>query len=211
MPDSVWQLRRARPFGDPSRLTEAALREALFQRVERYLRDSIAQLDQGALLAAVEAATPGDTVARVMAAAPTASLDQDAWSEALLRGAAVKQEAIKLAGGLLSSGEAAGLLGVSVAAVKQRQRRGNLLAVPTANGEWGYPARQFAADGKVRGGLPAVIAAFPAGTSPWIVLSFLVNPVPGAETGLAFDALDDRDSVATLVRVARTYGEQGAA
>ncbi|HYH80338.1 MAG TPA: hypothetical protein VEX86_11090 [Longimicrobium sp.] len=187
------------------------MREALFQRVEGYLRDSIARLDWTSLLAAVEARTPGDTVARVIAAAPTASIEDDPWSEALLRGAAIKQEAIRIAGGLLSSGEAAALLGVSVAAVKQRQRRGKLLGVATSNGEWGYPARQFGEDGKVREGLSEVIAAFPAGTSPWIVLSFLVNPVPGRDDGIAFNALSDPSAVAALVEVARTHGEHVAA
>jgi len=194
-----------------TRLTEDAIRRALLQRVERYLRDSIEQLDERALIAAVEAATPVDTIAQVLAAAPSTSLEPDPWSEALLRGAAIKQEAVQLAGGLLSSGNVAGLLGISVAAVKQRQRRGNLLAVPTANGEWGYPARQFSEGGRVREGLPAVLAAFPPGTSPWVILGFLVNPLPGRDEGIAFDALDDPSAVDVLVEVARTYGEHGAA
>lgn len=192
-------------------LPDDALREALFRRVEGYLRASIARLDEGSLLNAVEAATPVDTIARVIAAAPTAGLETDPWAEALLRGAAIKQEAVQLAGGLLSSGEAAELLGISVAAVKQRQRRGKLLGVPTSNGEWGYPARQFAPDGSVRTGLPDILAAFPHGTSEWVVLSFLVNPVPGREEGIAFDALSDPEAVHRLVEVARTYGEHGAA
>jgi hypothetical protein len=192
-------------------LPDDAVREALFRRVEGYLRDTIAHLDERSLLSAVEAATPGDTIARMIAAAPTASLETDPWAAALLRGAVIKQEAVQLAGGLLSSGEAAELLGVSVAAVKQRQRRGKLLGVPTSNGEWGYPARQFAPDGSVRDGLPVVLAAFPGGTSEWIVLGFLVNPVPGSDAGIAFDALSDPNAVRRLAEVARTYGEHGAA
>lgn len=187
-----------------------ALRDALFHRVEGYLRASISQLDEQGLLDAVEAPTPEDTIARVMAASAEPEVEHDAWTEALLRGASIKREAVQLAGGLLSSGEVAALLGVSVAAVKQRQRRGTLLAVPLANGEWGYPARQFAASGRVHEGLPPVLQAF-GSVSPWVVLSFLVNPVPGDEEGLAFDALSDPESVGRLVEVARTYGEQGAA
>jgi hypothetical protein len=186
------------------------LREALFHRVEGYLRESISHLDERGLLEAVEAPTPGDTIARVMAAAPDSGMERDAWTEALLRGASIKQEAIRLAGGLLSSGEVAALLGVSVAAVKQRQRRGNLLAVPLANGEWGYPARQFAESGKVHDGLPHVLTAF-KDASPWVVLSFLVNPVPGSGEKIAFDALSAPEATRRLVEVARTYGEQGAA
>jgi hypothetical protein len=196
--------------GSGQALSGGSLRDALFHRVEGYLRESISQLDERGLLDAVEAPTPGDTIARVMAAAPDADVDHDAWTEALLRGAAAKKEALRLAGGLLSSGEVAALLGVSVAAVKQRQRRGNLLAVPLANGEWGYPARQFAESGRVHDGVPRLLDAF-AETSPWLVLTFLANPVPGSEEGIAFDALSDPGSIDTLVEVARTYGEQGAA
>jgi DNA-binding transcriptional regulator YdaS (Cro superfamily) len=191
-------------------ITGEDLRDALFHRVEGYLRESISHLDERGLLEAVEAPTPGDTIARVMAAASEVELERDPWTEALLRGASIKQEAIRLGGGLLSSGEVARLLGVSVAAVKQRQRRGNLLALPLANGEWGYPARQFAETGKVHDGLPRVLAAF-ADASPWVVLSFLVNPVPGSDEGIAFDALSDPESVDRVTEVARTYGEQGAA
>lgn len=191
-------------------LMGGAVRDALLRRVEGYLRSSISQLDERALLDAVEAPTPVETIARVMAAAPDAATERDAWTEALLRGAAYKSEAIRLAGGLLSSGEVAALLGVTVAAVKQRQRRGNLLAIPLANGEWGYPARQFAESGKVHEGLPRVLATF-GDAGPWVVLSFLTNPVPGEDEGIAFDALSDPGAVDRLVEVARTYGEQGAA
>jgi hypothetical protein len=188
----------------------SSVRDAVFRRVETYLRTSIDQLDDADLLSAIEAATPVDTIARVMSAAPGIGLERDPWTEALLRGAAMKQEAVQLAGGLLSSGEVAELLGITVAGVKQRQRRGRLLAVPTANGEWGYPAKQFSRDGGVHTGLSAVVAAFPRDTSPWIVLTFLVNPAPGHDDGIAFDALSDGESIARLVEVALTYGEQGA-
>jgi len=198
------------PSPQPASLNPDALRDALFNRVAGYLRDSISRLDDRGLLDAVEAPTPAGTIARVLSAAPDAGLEQDPWTEALLRGAAIKHEVLRLAGGLLSSGEVAALLGISVAAVKQRQRRKNLLAVPLANGEWGYPARQFAESGKVHEGLPRVLAAL-AGTSPWVVLSFLVNPVPGSNEGIAFDRLSDPETAETLVEVARTYGEQGAA
>jgi hypothetical protein len=203
---------KLRGLATPERkpVTDGDLRDALFHRVEGYLRESISHLDERGLLEAVEAPTPGDTIARVMAAAPDSGVARDPWTEALVRGARIKQETIALAGGLLSSGEVATLLGVSVAAVKQRQRRGKLLAVPLANGEWGYPARQFAAEGRVHGGLAQVLAAFDD-VSPWIVLSFLTNPVPGCDSGIAFDALSDADATRKLVEVARTYGAQGAA
>jgi hypothetical protein len=189
---------------------DADLRTALFRRVEDYLRTAIARLDRTGLMEAVSAATPGDTIVRVLATIPERETEADPFSEALLRGAAIKKEAVQAAGGLLSSGDVAKLLGITIPAVKQRQRRGKLLGVPTSSGEWGYPARQFSPDGRVHDGLPEVLAAFPAETSPWVVLGFLANPVPGDEQGVAFDALSTPPDVARLVEVARSYGEQGA-
>lgn len=187
------------------------LRDALFRRVESYLRETFAHMDRPALLDAVEAATPAETVARAISTAPEVGIGRDDWSEALLRGASAKQSALQTAGGALSSGQVAELLGVTVAAVKQRQRRGGLLAIPLANGEWGYPARQFAPGGRVREGLKEVLAAFAKDEDPWVILSFLANPDPASGNGIAFDALDDRGSTRALVELARTFWEQGAA
>lgn len=191
-------------------LNATAVRAALYRRVEQYLRASIDHLDEKGLLGAVEASTPGEMIARVLSATPDVGIGSSAWTEALLRGAQMKQEVIRMAGGLLSSGDVAALLGISVAGVKQRQRRGKLLAVPISNGEWGYPAGQFDEHGRVRDGLSQVIAAFPEDTDPWIVLSFLANPVPGDETGSALEALPDPEALQRLVELARTHGEQGA-
>jgi len=200
-----------RPASDASRVSDVAVREALFRRVEDYLRESMAQMTESELMAIISAPTELETIARIVAASPVRVEDQNDWSQALLRGALHKEAALRAAGGVLSSGQAAEILGITVAGVKQRQRRGKLLAVPTANGEWGYPALQFGEHGRVRDGLAAVIEAFGNDADPWVVLAFLSNPVPGAGTGTAFQALDDPAATAALVEVVRTYGEQGAA
>ncbi|HEX8906270.1 MAG TPA: hypothetical protein VF771_15585 [Longimicrobiaceae bacterium] len=205
-----WSATPRQPAGG-SKVSDASLRNALFRRVEEFLRESIASMDDSQLLSVIEAPTPTETIARVVAASPHLGLERADWAQALLRGALMKQDALMTAGGVMSSGEVARLLGITVPGVKQRQRRGKLLAVPTSNGEWGYPARQFAEDGRVREGLPQVLEAFGPDADPWVVLSFLANPVPGSDTGVAFNALSDPEAVAILVEVARTYGEQGAA
>jgi hypothetical protein len=202
--------RTPRNGADAARLSDAAIRDALFRRVEEFLRESIAQMTDAELLAIISAPTDIETIARVVAASPVRVEDQNDWSQALLRGALHKESALRAAGGVLSSGEVADVLGITVAGVKQRQRRGKLLAVPTASGEWGYPARQFDEHGRVRAGLPAVIEAFGPETDPWVVLAFLTNPVPGSDTGVAFDSLDDPAATAALVHLAGTFGEHGA-
>lgn len=212
-------MRATDPWGEDDRriaranrgeLNVDALREALVRRIVGYVRVSISALKVEALFEAVEAATPAETVARVLSAAPETNVDRDEWAEALLRGTAAKQSALRTAGGALTSGEVAELLGITVPAVKQRQRRGALLAIPLANGEWGYPARQFAPDGRVRAGLKDVLAAFAGDEDPWVILSFLANPDPVSGEGIAFDSLDDPAKARALVELAGTFGEQGA-
>lgn len=121
-----------------------------------------------------------------------------------------KQAAVRLAGGLLPASEAAALLSVSVADIRQLRQGRHLLAVPLPEGDWGYPARQFAPDGRVRAGLKDVLAEFGSDEDPWIILSFLVSPDPVSGKGVALDSLDDPGTTRALVELARTFWEQGA-
>src|SRR3982751_770951 len=97
----------ATPRPDPARLSNAALRESLFRRVEEFLRESMARMSDSELLAVVEAPTASESIARVIAASPHVAVERDDWTQALLRGALVKQDALRAAGGVLSSGEVA--------------------------------------------------------------------------------------------------------
>lgn len=134
-----------------------------------------------------------------------------AWSEALDRGTAACASALDIAGGALSSREVAELLGIEIGFLEQMSRHRELIVIPLPNGDWGYPARQFAPDGRVRGGLKDVLAAFSKDEDPWVILAFLTNPDPLSGEGIAFDALDDPGATQAMVQVARTFWEQGAA
>jgi hypothetical protein len=134
-----------------------------------------------------------------------------AWSEALVRGTAARASALDSAGGALSSREVAESLGIGIGLVEQMARHGELVAIPLQNGKWGYPARQFAPDGRVRDGIKDVLAAFSKDEDPWVILAFLMNPDPLSGEGMAFDALDDPEATRAMVQVARTFWEQGAA
>jgi hypothetical protein len=189
-----------------------ALKQALFRRMEIQLRYSLDQLSEAELIDAVEAATPAETVARVLSAAPGIGGENgDEWTEEILRGAAAKQEMLRIAGPTLSSTEAARFLGLkSAAGVKARIPRKVVFAVQNASGEWVFPARQFRPeDGRVRKGLPRVLEAF-GDEDPWVVLSVLVAPNPLTGEGVVLDELDDPEVTAAVVELARTYGDQGA-
>ena len=184
------------------------LEEALLRRVEGSLRASLRRMTQSELMRAVEAPSPAATVAQIISAAPNVGLEEDsAWTRALARGAARKQEMIQRAGGVLSSADVAELLGITVSAVNQRKNRHrSILAVPLSGGEWGFPARQFV-DGAVREGLAEVVRA--AGEmNSWVLLSILLDGA-GEEGGpTLLDRLHDPGVRADAVHRVETYGEQ---
>lgn len=186
----------------------AGVRASLGKRIERFVTHALERMSEEDLLKAVAAQSPSETFAEIMLATPEAG-DHD-WSELLLLGAAAKGEIMEAVGGLLSSSEAAALLKISVPGVKQRVQRRALIAVPLPGGQWGFPARQFDRDGRVRPGVAAVAAAG-ADLDPWVLLSILTDDAEDERGGILLERLDDagvRDDV--LSRLA-THGEHAAA
>jgi hypothetical protein len=131
----------------------------------------------------------------------------DPLASARARGAQAKGELLRQAGGALRLGEAAHRLGVSPQAVHARRKRGTLLAVPQANGEWLYPACQFGPDGALSG-LGAVLEAFGV-RSPWTQLSVLMAPAPVLGGRTPLQALQAGEPGAAAQAVS-TYGEHVA-
>jgi hypothetical protein len=160
---------------------------------------------------AVAAESAAETVAEVLLAAPeVGAAEQSAWVRALLRGAQHKRALLELAGGAMSSSEVSDLLGISVQAVKQRIDRRGILAVPLAGGAWGFPAKQFDAEGRVRAGVAEVLRTAP-GVNAWVVLSVLLDPPAGGREGTVLEHLDDDEVRAGAIALLAGYGEQGAA
>ena len=192
-------------------LTREGLEASLLRRVESTMRASLKRMTASELMRAIEAPTPAATVAEILSAAPEVGLAaESSWTRALTRGAARKQEMIQRAGGVLSSGQVAELLGISVSAVNQRKNKHrSILAVPLSGGEWGFPARQFA-DGEVRRGVGEVVKA--AGEmNPWVLLSILLDPIREESGPTLLDRLDDDAVRRDAVNRVRSYGEHVAA
>lgn len=131
----------------------------------------------------------------------------DPLAAARARGAQAKGELLRQAGGALRLGEVARRLGVSPQAVHARLKRGTLLAVPQANGEWLYPACQFGPDGALPG-LGTVLQAFGV-RSPWTQLSVLLAPAAPLGGRTPLQALRDGEPDAAAQAVS-TYGEHVA-
>ncbi|WP_372423982.1 hypothetical protein [Salinarimonas chemoclinalis] len=98
--------------------------------------------------------------------------------------------------------------GISRQMVDRKVKAGQVLAVPGPSGRRIYPTFQFAADGSLLPGLPAVLAALPT-RDPWAVLNFLVNPDARLGGRTAVDLLRD-GRVDEVVRAARHLDDQGA-
>jgi hypothetical protein len=149
----------------------------------------------------------GGLAALLAQVGPIAPPATDPLASARARGAHAKGELLRQAGGALRLGEVAHRLGVSPQAVHARLKRGTLLAVPQANGEWLYPACQFGPDGALPG-LGTVLQAFGV-RSPWTQLSVLLAPAASLGGRTPLQALHDGEPDAAAQAVS-TYGEHVA-
>ena len=186
--------------------------EALRRRITETLLRAVDTLPEEVLAEALAAASPLESAALVLGGAAAPELGRATpWTRELLRGARFKTEIVGAAGGLLSTGEVAELLGISPQAVQQRRTRGTLLALPTAQGDWGYPALQFDDAHRVRPGVRAVLAAN-AEIDPWERLAILTEPVDpaGAGTEILLERLDEEEVAHRACRLLESFGAHEA-
>ncbi len=189
----------------PSAASRALLAHAFMQRyssllkrlgevaTDRDIADALAADDEVGGLATL--------LAQVGPLTPPAG---DPLAVARARGAQAKGELLRRAGGGLRLGQAAQQLGVSPQAVHARRKRGTLLAVPQANGEWLYPACQFGSDGALPG-LALVLQAFGV-RSPWTQLAVLLAPAAALGGRTPLQALEAGQAAQAALAVS-TYGE----
>lgn len=196
----------------PSGTSAQALEDdsaALEARVAKIVRVSIKEMDAEARRRAIASPTPAGTIAEVVRATPDVGLPgESAHARALARGAALKQRLLLRAGGALTSGQVATILGITPQGVKSRVERGKLLAVPVSGGKWGFPARQFDGNDVRPGVVEAVTEARSRSMGTWYLLSLLMETVPGYDTTL--EALADTRIRAGFIARLRTYGEHQA-
>jgi len=133
---------------------------------------------------------------------------RDPLADLLARGAVQKRALLDEAGGVLTADDVAARLGISRAAVEQRRRTGQLLAVPGDAGP-GYPACQFEG-GTVVPGLVAVLAWFDL-EGAWGAFAFLLTPDDQLGGLAPLDALKRRDPALTAmtIRLARAHDSDG--
>lgn len=132
----------------------------------------------------------------------------DPLAPARLRGIDARRKLVDLAGGLLSSEEAATTLGLTRQAIEKRRRAGRLLCLSLGKRGYRYPAFQFV-DGKTLSGLERVLDAL-KDRDAWTQLSFFVNR--RAELGNRKPvALLQAGRIDDVVEAAEADADQGAA
>jgi hypothetical protein len=151
-------------------------------------RQQRAPTDAGALVRLLSATVGQDSIATL-----------DPFAEAIARGAEIKQQLIKEAGGLLTASQmGAALGGISRQAVDKRRRAGQLLAM-RVGADWRYPAVQMDPNGTVAEGL-AIVLRYMADSVPWAILDFLITPDEVLEGLTPLEALRRGGSLAATVQ-----------
>lgn len=209
--ESMWPMAaRERPLvrygAPPSALNARHLMAAAFIKRYSSLLERLGQAAPDTAIADALAAPDevGGLAALLAQVGPVTPPAADPLASARARGAQAKGELLHRAGGGLRLGEVARRLGVSAQAVHARRKRGTLLAVPQANGEWLYPACQFGPDGALPG-LGTVLQAFGV-RSPWTQLAVLLAQAPSLAGRTPLQALQDGQPEAAAQAVS-TYGE----
>jgi hypothetical protein len=174
-----------------------------YQRLESDLPDNLIDEATAAptdYLVAVEALSAAPEIAQLSA--------DDPFVAARFRGLKRKQQMLEAAGGALTSGQVAEVLGISRQAVDKRRAANQLLALTQGRRGYSYPSFQFD-DGKTIAGLEEVLGQLRE-LDPWMQLVFFTTPHErlGGQTPLEMLKEGLLDEVKA---VARGYGEQGAA
>jgi hypothetical protein len=189
----------------PSAASRALLAHAFMQRYSRLLERLGKAASDHAIADALAAEDDVGGLAALLAqVGPLTPPAGDPLAAARARGAQAKGDLLRRSGGGLRLGQAAQRLGVSPQAVHARRKRGTLLAVPQANGEWLYPACQFGPDGALPG-LALVLQAFGV-RSPWTQLAVLLAPAAALGGRTPLQALQ-AGQAAQAAQAVSTYGE----
>ena len=182
---------------------------AFYTRILRAVKDLEADLTSTSIEEATAAPTDNLVMLEALSSASWVSrlAAQDPIVASKLRGFELRQEMLKKADGVLSSGKVAELLKLSRQAVDKRRAANQLLALTQGRRGYGYPSFQFE-DGKTLDGLEEVLRNLSA-LDPWMQLRFFTSsherlgnrtPIEALRSGRAND----------VVSAASAYGEQGA-
>ena len=194
-----------RPASDRAR---NALAQTFLKRSVKMLQRVSTAASPEALMSALASPTDVGGVASLLSDLAPLGVDLscvDPFVEAIARGAEVKRETLRGAGGGLTSSQVARILGITRQGVDKRRIRRALLAVPTGSGEYLYPACQFTAEGVIPD-FEKVLEAFQV-QNPWTQLSTLLSHAPSLEGKTVIEAIQS-GRLKEAIAVVASFGEQ---
>lgn len=133
---------------------------------------------------------------------------EDPLAAARLRGVEQQRNLVEKSGGVLTSENVSGVLGISRQAVDKRRRQGRLIGLVRGRRGYAYPAWQFK-NGRTLPELENVLEQLRR-HDPWMQLAFFVNGNDRLNGGSPLEALRS-GRVKPVLEAAASYGEQGAA
>ena len=183
---------------------------ALATRLLSAIADVTQDVDEQSVADALSASSDSLAVLRVLEQPSVVECLKmaDPLGPARLRGVAARHQLIEAAGGVMSSTQFAGALGLTRQAVDKRRRAGRLLALSVGRRGFRYPAFQVTHGGLLPG-LEAVLQAL-SGHDGWMQLAFFVTERADLEGRTAADCLNSGHQDAVL-RSAAALAEHGAA
>jgi hypothetical protein len=182
---------------------------AFYTRILRAVRSLEDDLPNTLIDEATAAPTDHMVMLEALSSAPWVAelAEDDPLVAAKLRGLYRRQEMLRIAGGALTSEKVAEVLNLSRQAVDKRRSSNQLLALTQGRRGYSYPGFQFE-EGKTLSGLEDVLNALGA-LDPWMQLNFFTTPIERLNGKTPIEALR-KGNVNEVVRIASTYGEQGA-
>jgi hypothetical protein len=199
--------------GDPARMAGSVVSNAgevatrLGQVFARWIRQLDMRLETPEMRQRLAGLTDEEAMLAFLSEVIEHQAGLSARERVLLEGRLRWLRILERSGGLLDSAEVSERLGISPDAVRQRQRRGQLIAIKRG-GRWRYPAIQFTETGTLPG-LPEVLKALDA--SPVRQVAFLATRDEDGETLAEALASSDPERLERVLLLARQAGEHGAA
>ena len=124
-----------------------------------------------------------------------------------LKGIEAKNALLKKEGGVITSHQAAELLGISRQAIDKRRKQGNLLAVSVGRRGYFYPVWQFSDDGVLPGFEPVMNIL--KDYDPWMKMIFMLNANHGLNNRSPLEKMREGD-LDNVFKAAQATVEQGA-
>lgn len=193
------------------RLARTPIRSAVLVRALNNITQTVELLDIESLEKIVSASSNLDVLLLLFEESVVLEskipFNKDPLRSHRFKGIRAKNELLKKEGGVITSNQAAELLGISRQAVDKRRKQGNLLAVSFGRRGYFYPVWQFSEDG-VLPGFETVMNIL-KDYDPWMKMIFMLNANLRLNNRSPLEKLREGD-LDNVFKAAQAAGEQGA-